>query len=251
MLWTPYWAWMTLEPQLRRAWDRDGFFVVPALIEPARISALTEACDHVLSQVRATSQGTGHSTTHIAGLFAPEYFTDRPELLARLIELASSREVLGLIHDLGSPHDGALQFRTAHYFHEPSGRDYDGEWHRDGDEVQSPQLSVSAAAGPRPTSVRVRLPFAHDDHLEIVPGSHRRDDTAEELQLRRGRIRNAKNALGAVRLELAAGDVCVFDTWTIHRGRYRQARPRRTLDLVFRFGTPKTSYIDLLRGLLR
>ncbi|HKP58069.1 MAG TPA: phytanoyl-CoA dioxygenase family protein [Polyangiales bacterium] len=238
---------MSFGPEYRcGTWDRDGFFVVPSLIDPPRISALGEACDHVLSQVRAKSQSTGHSTTHIAGLFAPEYFTDRPDLLARLIGLASSREVLGLIQDLGSPHDGALQFRTAHYFHEPSSRDYDGAWHRDGDEGQLPAVIPAA---PRSTSLRVRLPFAHDDHLEIVAGSHRRDDTAEELQLRRGRIRNAKNAPGAVRIALAPGDVCVFDTWTIHRGRYRQAAARRTLDLVFGFGTPKTNYFDLIRSL--
>ena len=240
---------MPLQPR-RLGWERDGFFVVPNLIELARIAALVEACDHVLSQVRARSQNTGHSTTHIAGLLAPEYFTHRPELLARLIDVASSREVLGLIHDLGSPHEGALQFRTAHYFHEPSERDYDGAWHRDGDETELPRFPAGPAAAPRSTSLRVRLPFAHDDHLEIVPGSHRRDDTAEELQLRRGRVRNAKNALGAIRIELVPGDVCVFDTWTIHRGRYRQAAPRRTLDLVFGFGTPKSHYVDLLRGLL-
>jgi hypothetical protein len=228
-----------------QAWELDGFFVVPRVFAADRVAALVEACDHVLAQVREVSKQTGHSTTHITGLFAPEYFAERPEFLARLSAYASSREVVGLLQDLDLQNEGPLNLRAAHYFHEPSARDYDGEWHRDGDEVQLPGPAGSRAL--RSTSLRFRVALARDDHLEIVPGSHRRVDTPEEERLRRGHLRNAANVPGAIRIELEPGDVCVFDTWSIHRGRYRQCAIRRTLDLVFGFGVRKSLHFEALQ----
>jgi ectoine hydroxylase-related dioxygenase (phytanoyl-CoA dioxygenase family) len=239
---------MAYQPEDRvQLWERDGLFVVPQRIAAARVADLTEACDHVLKQVREESAGTGHSTTHITGLLAPHYYAQRPDLLERLITFASSRAVIELIHDLGLPREGDLNLRSAHYFHEPTARDYDGEWHRDGDEVQLPKLDSEGRPALRSTSLRFRVALAQDDHLEIVPGSHRRDDTPEELRLRRGHVRNAATAAGAVRIELEPGDVCVFDTWTIHRGRYRRRATRRTLDLVFGFGMRRSSFVESLR----
>lgn len=235
---------MAFESQERlRAWKRDGLFVVPKLFDLERVAALAESCNHVLAKVRAASSDAGHTSTHITGLFDPTYFADRPELLARFVEFASSPDVVGLVHDLGEPDEGPLNLRTAHYFHEPSSRDWDGAWHRDGDEGQ---LSFENPSRGR-TSLRYRIALAEDDRLEIIPGSHRRADTPEELQLRRGRMRNAPNVTGAVRVELGPGDVCVFDTWTIHRGCYRSEAPRRTLDLVFRFGQHQSTYYAALR----
>lgn len=239
---------MTHEREARlQAWQRDGIFVVPQLLEVEHVTALVEACDHVLSQVRADSANTGHTTTHITGLLAPEFYAERPDLLTRLINFASSPEVLALVQDLGRPNEGALNLRSVHYFHEPSARSYDGEWHRDGDAVQLPLVDDTNVPGPTSTSLRFRVALAHDDHLELVVGSHRRADTADELSLRRGRVRNAATMAGVTRFELAPGDVCVFNTWAIHRGRYRQGSKRRTLDLVFGFGLRKTAYYESLR----
>ncbi len=229
-----------------RAWERDGFFVVSGLFDPERVAALAEACDHVLAQVRANAKGAGHTTTHIAGLFAPDHFAGRPDLLARLVRFASSPEVVGLTHALGRPDEGPLTLRTAHYFHEPSARDQDGEWHRDGDEVQLP-IDPASSRPPRATRLRFRIAFARDANLEIIPGSHLRQDTPEETRLRRGAARTSGNIPSAVRVALEAGDVCVFDTWTIHRGCYRRGIPRRTLDLVFGFGHAKSSVYTALR----
>ena len=221
------------EPRLD-AWQRDGFFVVRGALVETQLAALAEACDHVLAQVRAALPESGHSSTHIAGLFAPEYFRDRPAMLAELVNFASSRAVIDLVHDLGRPLEGELNLRDAQYFHEPSARDRDGDWHRDGDPGASATLLATAER--RPTSLRYRVALAPDDHLEIVPGSHQRTDTPEELRMRRGPVRNGALAGGPIRVALEPGDVCVFDTWSIHRGRYRCTTLRRTLDLLFGFG---------------
>jgi len=232
------------------SWERHGFFIVREHFDARLVSELAAACDHVLGQVRARSRDAGHTSTHITSLLVPDYYRDRPDALAQLTALPSAREVLELIHDLGRPLEGQLQLRAAHYFHEPSQRDYDGPWHRDGDEVALGQPDDGQSARPG-TLLRFRVALCADDHLEYVPGSHKRCDTPQELQLRRGAVRNAPLARGAVRIHLRAGDVCVFDTWGIHRGRYRSGRRRRTLDLVYGFGPRKAASFDALAYLRR
>lgn len=222
------------EIEWRRTLERDGFFFMRRLLRPQRVRELSEACDHVLEQVRVASSSQGHVTTHVSGLLAPDYFVHRPELLTRLSDYVSSREVLTVLHGLGRPGEGLPNLRDLQYFHEPSARDYDGAWHRDGD-GPAPSDPVTG----RPTLLRFRIAFSRDDHLEYVPGSHARPDSPEERSVLKGTVRNGPLASESIRIDLEPGDVCVFDTWGIHRARYRRDRIRRTLDLLFGFGPRK------------
>jgi hypothetical protein len=217
----------------RRAWENDGIFIVRRHLPRERVSELAEACDHVLHQIRGASSVQGHSSTHVSGLLASEYFARRPEALTRLTDYMSSREVLTLVHGLDRAGEGLPNLRDTQYFHEPSARDHDGAWHRDGD--RPGRMSEFDAVAPRPTLLRLRVAFAHDDHLEYVPGSHARDDTPHERIVLQGAVRNGPLPSRAIRTELEPGDACVFDTWGIHRARYRRDRLRRTLDLLFGF----------------
>jgi hypothetical protein len=230
------------EIERQRAWEKDGFFIVRRQAPPERVRELAEACDHVLEQVRSTSSAQGHLTTQVSGLLAPDYFVERPDVLTRLSTYMSSPEVLTLIQSLGRTGEGHPNLRDTQYFHEPTARDYEGPWHRDGDGAGSNDVVVA-----RPTLLRFRIAFAHDDHLEYVPGSHIRPDTPEERALLKGTARNAPLTSGSIRIALEPGDVCVFDTWGIHRARYRRDCIRRTLDLLFGFGPRKrVDYAPLL-----
>lgn len=228
---------------------RDGFVVLRECLTQTELAPLSAACDHVLGQIRSASQSAGHSSTHIKGLLDPAYYKGRAKLLEGLIRFASSSMVVALARGLGQPHEGPLNLRGVEYFHEPSQRDHDGAWHRDGDEVQRPRSSAESGPAQRQTLLRFRIAFLPDDHLEYVPGSHLREDTPEELQARRGAIRNRPIASHSVRIALKPGDICLFNTWGIHRGLYRKQAPRRTLDLVFGFGQPKLTFFDDLRQL--
>lgn len=235
----------------RAAYLRDGVVVLRARLSRDVLLPLSAACDHVLSQVRAASPNVGHNSTHIRGLLDPAFYSGRPQLLEGLISFASSSTVVALAEGLGQPLEGELRLRAVEYFHEPSTRDYDGEWHRDGDEVQRPRLTVDDGSAVRPaTLLRFRIAFAPDDHLEYVPGSQLRADTPEELHARRGAIRNGPIPSPSVRIALQPGDICLFDTWGIHRGRYRKQSPRRTLDLLFGFGARRSTLIADLRALM-
>lgn len=233
------------DDERQQRWARDGLFVVRRAFDDARIRQLASACDHALERVRATSNETGHTTTNISPLLHPECFADRPDALQCLIELASSRAVVSLVHDLGKPGEGELNLRDIQYFHEPK-RDHDGPWHRDG-------VSVARADGEtsRPTVLRFRVALAADDHLEYVLGSHARPDTEEEMHVLAGSRRSGAFPSEARRLALQPGDACVFDAGGIHRARYRSSAARKTLDLLFAFGVRRKTFDPALLELAR
>ena len=230
----------------REVWDRDGVLVAQNQLDEGEIRRIGDACDHALQQMRAQSTAIGHTTTHISGFLTPEYYADRPDALQHLVQFASSAKVVMLLQELGFTGDELLTLRDVQYFHEPSARNYDGHWHRDGDDA------VLSTDNPRPRFplLRFRVALAPDDHLEYVPGSHNRPDTPEERQRLKGPARSDKLESGDTRIHLNPGDICLFDAWGIHRARYRHDRIRRTLDLIFGFGPPKSIDRDALRDLL-
>jgi ectoine hydroxylase-related dioxygenase (phytanoyl-CoA dioxygenase family) len=126
----------------------------------------------------------------------------------------------------------ALELEQLHYYHEQTKRDWDGDWHRDS-QFGRPDPEHERARFENSVAVHVRVAFEDDDWLQIVPGSHARWDTPEELHIRRGSDRATAFMPNATRIRLRAGDGCLFHAWSIHRASYRCAPIRRTLDALY------------------
>ena len=125
---------------------------------------------------------------------------------------------------------GAPLFHNTQYFMEQRGADWDGEWHRD------TQFLAAAAETERRhiaegTGVHFRVALMDDPWLRIVPGSHRRWDTAHEWAIRRERA--GGDPANAVSVPLKAGDAMLFHAWSIHQGLYRRKPARRTFDVIY------------------
>jgi hypothetical protein len=86
------------------------------------------------------------------------------------------------------------------------------------------------------TGVHFRVAFLPDRQLEYAPGSEQRWDTPEELSIRKGDHPTGSDMPGRITIDLAPGDACLFHAWGIHRGTYRSAIPRRTLDIIYGWG---------------
>jgi hypothetical protein len=183
-----------------------GWYVVRGLLDPDERLALQRRCDDVLDRVRADWSETGHSTPRIR-LDVPEVYS----LFAR------PRVVTLLPRDI-------VRLEAVHYYHEQTKKDWNGDWHRDDGDRE----------------VHVRVALVAEDCLAIVPGSHLRADTGEELHIRKGADRASDAMPNATRIVLDAGDACIFDACTIHRATYRREPVRRTIDAVFvRRATPR------------
>ncbi|WP_437951548.1 phytanoyl-CoA dioxygenase family protein [Sorangium sp. So ce296] len=214
-----------------------GFFVVPAFLDADGRAELRRACDAALLRTRALSQETGHSTPRISLLTdGMVCFQDDPRALELIAAFVGSPRVCELLSGLARPGEADTpRLKDAHYYHEPTRRDWDGDWHRDSQFGQvDPEVERAVVA--TTTSVHFRVAIEDDDRLEIVPGSHARWDTPDELRIRRGADRTTPDMPNAVRVALRAGDACVFHAWSIHRATYRREPPRRTLDALYAFG---------------
>src|SRR4051812_20569668 len=212
---------------------RHGVVVLPQFLESRERTAIRQACDTALEWSRTNCAETSHTTPRISLFTQASSFERGATLLAPIMALASSPRVCALIDAIGaSDHRGTPQLKDAHYYHEQTKRDWDGDWHRDsqffrGDLDLERQLITSS------WSAHFRVAFEDDDRLEVVPASHDRWDTDEELRLRRGAHRADDAMPNAARISLRAGDACLFHAWSIHRATYRRAPIRRTLDLLY------------------
>jgi hypothetical protein len=228
---------MTMVPRDRlQSFRVHGYFVVPAFLTRTEVGELRRACDIALAGARAASTETGHATPKI-GLFTdPSYFAHEPGAVDVLARFVASARVCALLE--GLPLEGeerTPRLKNADYYHEQTKRDWDGDWHRDS-QFGQPDPELERRRIHTTTWVHVRVALEDDDRLEIVPGSHRRWDTPEELQIRKGSRRASSDIAGATRITLRAGDACVFHAWSIHRATYRRAPLRRTVDALYAFG---------------
>lgn len=118
------------------------------------------------------------------------------------------------------------------YFN-PSGPSEDGFWHKDlvkaapiheWEDIRDTQRGIVA---------HVQIALVESADLEIVPGSHCRNFTPAEWEICKdypvGVNIRSNSMPGAYRAVLAAGDACVFNSISIHRGRYHADKLRRTL----------------------
>ena len=212
---------------------RQGFAVFPRFLAAAQIAQLRAACDRVLERQRAA--GDGRDTTNIAYLTDERWHPDGGDDRMALLEFIASPRITGLItRAIGAP-----LFHNTQYFMEPRTRSWTGVWHRDCQFlVDTPTKEDAIRAGSR--GVHFRVALADDDHLEYLPGSEQRPDTATEMAARwpAGDRPVTGELPGAVRLPLRAGDALLFQAWGIHRGRYVVGQPRRTLDVIYNIGAP-------------
>jgi ectoine hydroxylase-related dioxygenase (phytanoyl-CoA dioxygenase family) len=219
-----------------------SFGVIPRFLGAAEQAELRRACDAALLQARADSQATAHTSSRISLLGDGRCLDHDLDVLPPIVAFASGRSVCALLRPLALPHETqAPKLKELHYYHEQTKRDWDGDWHRDS-QFGRPNPELERELFAATTAVHLRVAFEDDDRLEIVPGSHTRWDTPEELRIRRGSDRATPHMPGAVRVLLRAGDACLFHAWSIHRATYRRAPIRRTLDALYAFTPPARGF---------
>lgn len=122
-------------------------------------------------------------------------------------------------------------FMNTQLFFDPVNAAQKNYWHRDPQyhlSVEQQQAALSAS-----DVIHFRLPLVDEPGIEVIPGTHRRWDSSEELAVRLEQ-NNQKNhqplACGKT-IKLAAGDLLVFSANMIHRGLY--GMNRLALDILF------------------
>ena len=236
-----------LPSDLLQRYDRDGFFIVDGLVNPAELPRMQEAAQHVKAKART---GEVNLYNNYAGPSDP-WVIDGILTSAFgepcFAEFMVSAPLLEYAHFFLGPEIrlGYLGLLT-----NPARNDFKLGWHRD-----VLHLTAESFAGPQPPGTnKLRWSTAlHDEaNLSLVPGSHRRWATEYEEECMAKQL--SVDLPGQLLVELRAGQTVFYDERIIHRAYTRYERERSSL-----FGTwaryrpdePKVNPIPEMRWMLR
>ncbi|HYE06144.1 MAG TPA: phytanoyl-CoA dioxygenase family protein [Planctomycetota bacterium] len=252
-----------MTPIDRERYRRDGFVLVDVLA-PAEALALRQRIDEVIDRHRVGGGAVDrsfHASQHqhlgdrlaTYGTAAKHYYfhlLTEPAFLP-IQSVFHRPEILDAIGQLLD--GGPLIIDNASLFAAEPGTCYRLPWHRD--VIQIPQREIDEEALFTPTrfhnNVQINLPLHEDETLWVVPGSHRRPNTAAEDAAFAGSKHYAPLAAempGGVNVRIGAGQAVLYDNNIIHRGwNERFARPRRSLHLGYHDASrPPTWHFYLL-----
>ncbi|MFT6787772.1 MAG: ectoine hydroxylase-related dioxygenase (phytanoyl-CoA dioxygenase family) [Pseudoalteromonas rhizosphaerae] len=151
-------------------------------------------------------------------------------------------------HKLMAQVDSILEsaaFMNTQLFFNPVNPEQENYWHRDMQYHLSLAEQQAALSGPEVIHCRVAL--EDEPGIELVPGTHRRWDTPDELATRLAIDHNNTSddlATGHV-IEMQAGDLLIFSANMIHRGLY--GKDRLALDILF--GEPQPHVLHFVQDI--
>lgn len=171
-------------------------------------------------------------------LFLPiQHVFHRPEILRTIEQI------------LGAP----LIINNASLFAAEPGTTYKLGWHRDVIQIPQDEIDEEAIYNPERfhNSVQINLPLYDDETLWVVPGSHNRKNTPEEVAAFKGTKHYAPiDAVmpGAMNVKIRPGQAVLYNNNLIHRGfNPCFAVPRRSLHMGYHCATkPPTWHFYLL-----
>lgn len=222
---------------IKTQWDKDGYAIIPQLLDIIQIEKLQRICDRIWEQwVRESlAPEKAANLTNMAFLTEDRYFINYPSELQFLLNVIASPKIINLLYHIS---ERELLFHNTQYFFNPASHTRSGDWHRD-QQFDAPDEETEQARMRDTIGIHLHIAFLPDRNLEYVPGSHKRWDFPQELEIRKGLNGVEKNSLympNAQRIHLQPGDAVFFDAWGIHRGNYIASIPRRTFDIIY--GTP-------------
>lgn len=212
-----------------RDFAAQGYFLARGFFPPGRLDAIR---DTVLEAneawIRHNRGPHSDRVVNSAYLTHPRYLPDPARRLALFRFIAEGDLVALAAQVLEAP----ARFVNTQLFFNPESQERLPYWHRDiqysglPEERQRERILIDKW-------LHFRVPLFPDPGVEFIPGSHRRWDTPEELEVRlelHGK-RQHQDLPGMVRVPQEPGDLLVFSAHLIHRGVYGGGR--KSLDILF------------------
>lgn len=145
-----------------------------------------------------------------------------------LFQLISSDALLSLVKPIV---DSRPCFMGTQLFFDPYDSTQANYWHRDCqyhlDLAQQQQVIAQQKI------LHCRIALKPEFGIELIPGTHKRWDTEQELAVRseQGEFRKSDDLPNSQAVDLAAGDLLIFSANMLHRGLY--GKDRYALDILF------------------
>ena len=213
----------------KQRFDELGYFITRDAVDPDMLGAMLAAARRIADKVRAGAvdiytdyHGEG-DPFHIVGLLSPKF--GEPVFA----QYMGSKPLLDYVFaQIGTD----LRLGTLAMFTNPRHEVYICPWHRDDglryDQEEEPELEYLRQ--PR-NHCRWELALVDDIALGLVPGSHRRYRTPEEIETTKEAL--DKRLLGDMVVDLKAGETIFWNGDSLHRAVHQTDRERLTLSASF------------------
>jgi len=218
-----------------------GYVVIRAFWQATELAEL----DRLVSRIyepwaeRHRTEIFENKWVNMHSLTLPEYFNEAPAARIALFNRIASSKLTQLLDQMfGS----GFYFHNTQLFFNPTNPQRLPYWHRDMQYSLWDDETQRKAQGEL-TSLHVRIPLVAEQSLELVPGSHQRWDTKTEHDVRYecNGHKNSESLKGAKQLNLAAGDLVIFDAQMLHRGVYAGNASRKAFDICLGHYHPLTA----------
>ncbi|MEP2651121.1 MAG: phytanoyl-CoA dioxygenase family protein [Paraglaciecola sp.] len=220
-------------------YEELGYFVIRGYFTAAEMSALREV---ILMFHERWKQDNPEFYKEVA--FNSSLITGSQYLKAKdrvkLFNFISSPKMMRVIESLIPTH---AAFMNTQLFFNPVNPELKDFWHRDCQ--YDHDLAGQQKAIQETQVVHLRVPLFDELGMELIPGTHKRWDTQEELEVREelnGKLSNDSLPHSAT-IPLAVGDLLVFSADMIHRGLYGLERLAWDI-LVFDASSDFADYVD-------
>lgn len=221
-----------------KAYSESGYLLIRNFLNTKEVSNLGELLTefHQLWQ-KENSHFYQQQAVNSANITNDEFLTE--EQRAQLFHFIGSTKVMAMVNELIAPQPC---FLNTQLFFNPVNEQQDNYWHRDPQYHLSVEQQKSALKAP--DVIHFRLPLMDEPGIELVPGTHKRWDTEEELNVRlqQGGHKNNESLSQGKVIQLCAGDLLIFSANMIHRGLY--GMDRLAFDMLF--CSPEPSVIEFV-----
>lgn len=220
-------------------YEKDGYFVLKGFFEQAELEDLTIALrDFHGKWKQSNAEFYASKAVNSAYLTGTKYLGLRNRQL--IFDVIGSHKIMDVVSAV-LPQGCA--FMNTQLFFNPVNSDQKNYWHRDPQYHLSVEEQQAALSGAE--VLHFRIPLVDEPGIELIPGSHKRWDSEEELEIRlqqNGR-KNSESLSSGVTVPLAVGDLLVFSANIIHRGLY--GKHRFAFDILFCDPDPElTRFVD-------
>lgn len=225
--------------QLNSHYDDHGYFVIRDYFNKVEVELLRRVISVFHESWKLDNEEFYNEEAFNSSLITGSEYLSGDERL-ELFNFISSKKMMWVIESLIP--DNPVFMNTQLFFNpvNPKQKDF---WHRDcqyDHNLESQRRIIEETQ-----VVHLRVPLYDELGMELVPGTHKRWDSAEEFNVRqecKGRLSSDDLSTGK-KIALAAGDLLIFSADMIHRGLY--GLDRLALDiLVFDSAADYVDYID-------
>ena len=212
---------------MNKVYSESGYLLIRKFLNDSEVSKLHTilAEFHRLWQ-KDNATYYAQSAVNSAYLTNNQHLNDKQRQV--LFDFIGSDKVMSIVNKL-IPKEPC--FLNTQLFFNPVNPKQSNYWHRDPQyhlSVEQQKAALSAS-----DVIHFRLPLLDEHGIELVPGTHKRWDSTEELNVRleqAGHKNNQPLSQGKI-IKIEAGDLLIFSANMIHRGLY--GLDRLAFDILF------------------